>query len=286
MKFRGNITLLSDVAPRAHEGVWDKHRYERETIATIDGMAGSAVFQALQMHMKHRLWIRPEPNEGRPDASAQALSERDAPPAGELDRRALDLPGTPEDDVGRPIPGTEPGTGLGSDALVFFTPWNHPAADRWSVRGTAEEALLHEMVHAVRFMWGVTSARRFLPGDRMFSYGYRNSEEFYGITIENMFRSERRRPLRGGHAANEVMGWMPNTAGLDEPTVKLERHWIERFYREIPTLARALEHVAPAVCWYNPFHAYRWNEYEKIPVRVRRPIREPAFVPMERIVIG
>ena len=76
------------------------------------------------------------------------------------------------------------GTGIGSDSDIFFTPHQRQGAK------SDDEILLHELVHACRYGRGVQYQ---MP----MSGGYQNQEEFLAATIENMYRSEKKRPLVG-----------------------------------------------------------------------------------------
>jgi hypothetical protein len=64
---------------------------------------------------------------------------------------------------------------------VFYTP-------RRAAESDADGSLLHELVHAMRFMSGVF---RYSP----MGGGYGNNEEFYANTIEMIYRSEKGLPI-------------------------------------------------------------------------------------------
>ena len=93
------------------------------------------------------------------------------------------LPEKKSDDV--------PGTGLGADAVVAFRP------GRWGgLEGpgsAADEILIHELVHASRFVRGV--ANPCLPSPR----DWGSYEEFVAVTLCNVFSSQTGRGLRLGH---------------------------------------------------------------------------------------
>jgi hypothetical protein len=74
--------------------------------------------------------------------------------------------------------------GSGSHAIIHFTDL------RIEEKGgmTRDEALLHELVHASRHVAGVAYTRSM-------GTGYRTQEEFYANTIENVYRSEKRRGI-------------------------------------------------------------------------------------------
>jgi hypothetical protein len=71
--------------------------------------------------------------------------------------------------------------GGGGRAQIFFT------ASRATGSDSADEVLLHELVHAVRLMRGVFN--KFAM-----SGGFENQEEFLAELVENVYRSEKGRP--------------------------------------------------------------------------------------------
>lgn len=88
------------------------------------------------------------------------------------------------------------GSGAGCDVTIEFTPrlFDNPtgAGDQ------ADEVLLHEMVHALRYMHGQARCRS--------SKGHMDSEEeVISITVTNMYSSEIGRPLRAHHVGFPVL---------------------------------------------------------------------------------
>jgi len=70
---------------------------------------------------------------------------------------------------------TDIGTGTGTIMDIYYTPLRHKSAD---------EALLHELVHASRKVRGV---QYHMP----VGGGYGNHEEFLAALVANMYRSEK-----------------------------------------------------------------------------------------------
>ena len=71
------------------------------------------------------------------------------------------------------------GEGGGSSVDIYFTPRRHRG------RESADEVLLHELVHATRKVRGVLYR---MP----MSGGYGNQEEFLAVLVANMYRSEKK----------------------------------------------------------------------------------------------
>ncbi len=98
------------------------------------------------------------------------------------------------------------GTGAGSDATVKYLPYifaqNMKGADQGADESKAppgtlqDEALLHEIVHALEDMAGRLVRRRIPFQPRSSDWG-----EWFAILITNIYRSERRLPLLRRHHA-------------------------------------------------------------------------------------
>ncbi|MBX3568998.1 MAG: hypothetical protein KF914_13130 [Rhizobiaceae bacterium] len=105
---------------------------------------------------------------------------------------------------GRPVIGT----GGGSPVVVLFNPHDLQVGDRRHRRtvvgGSAEEVLLHELVHAYRMGCGtMTSA----PGPRFGGEVFGNDDEFLAILVANIFSSESgSTALRGSHGGGMWRG--------------------------------------------------------------------------------
>jgi len=146
------------------------------------------------------------------------------------------------DTHGNLIYGSLRGTGIGSDAVVKFLPSDFvkhvPGADTPAgPTAVQDEVLLHELVHAVRYMKGL-SARRKVRFQR--SFAYHNMEEFFAILIANIYRSECGRPgLRHDHAGFDTVS-MNSVSFLK---IGRNRAHVRQLRREMPNLFRELRGV-------------------------------------------
>jgi hypothetical protein len=115
----------------------------------------------------------------------------------------------------------------------------------------ADEALLHEMVHALRQTMGLNS-RRPLSGSLA---GYGRRSEYNAILIANIYASESSRPIRDGHNG-------PGEADDHNPTSREflsqgENYTlVSEISAEMPEFTRELAR-APAA--FNPFRDYYRN---------------------------
>ena len=166
-------------------------------------------------------------------ASARALQRRDALPAGAPDRYDSDSGHTRHDDC----------------------------------------ALLHELVHAARMMWGVVQTLRFEPAGDERVWGFRNSEEYYAVLIENMYRSERQIPMRQDYVSDRRLRFVCSAVREQDPYIQLERRWIAKLQVEMPTLVSELERIPRVIAARNPFADARYGSYDSIPARGARPRR-------------
>lgn len=89
---------------------------------------------------------------------------------------------------------THLGTGQGSPVKISF---QLRGGNHCSVFGNKDEVLLHELVHATRATTGTQRNIQMRNYDRF--------EEFLAITITNIYRSERRLPLRDGHGCDRMV---------------------------------------------------------------------------------
>jgi hypothetical protein len=153
-------------------------------------------------------------------------------------------------------PKLSPGTGRGSSVLVPFT-------DHYLYKGPgsqADEVLLHEMVHALRYMIGTFNALPFridvLVNGSVDPNGplkdhliFGDIEEFFAILIANIYRAENRRT---GLRAEET-GFRSLMGGATDPKWyfdTFERQLYQLYaQKSMPNLFQALAKVQ---CSFNP----------------------------------
>jgi hypothetical protein len=83
-------------------------------------------------------------------------------------------------------------TGVGSSTIIELTPSNY--SYRSGVVSSADTALFHEMCHGMHVMTGRLQSHLGLEGD------FDNQDEFWAITLTNIYLSERNYPgLRADH---------------------------------------------------------------------------------------
>jgi len=119
------------------------------------------------------------------------------------------------------------GTGTGSAADIFFL----NQATIVPAKESPDEILLHELVHALRDVSGV-SFRSAVGG------GYENEEEFYAVLVTNMYRSNKNRPLFGYDTAQ-----IDGNNFLDTDMSPNPRELIRRLRSAHPRLFQALMDV-------------------------------------------
>jgi hypothetical protein len=104
-------------------------------------------------------------------------------------------------------------TGGGSDVRVGFSPdkFRGPSACFDGKYGSAaDEALLHELVHAARYMRGLSNA---IPTDDNSLAGYDNEEEFLAVVTTNVYLSAKgSTQLRAHHAGHTALHAPLNTS--------------------------------------------------------------------------
>jgi len=136
------------------------------------------------------------------------------------------------------------GSGVGSDALVEFTPEAFLGPDMRLPGHAPDEVLFHELVHASRIMRGV-SRPSFVNRE------YDDYEEYVAISIANIYLSEKgQQILKGDHDGSRhgarLRGrrrddFMNNSQDINLPPMQLMdefKHDQPDFYRDLSNLPR------------------------------------------------
>jgi hypothetical protein len=239
------LELSKDFARRGSQDIYpealavrDADDYERETLETLQLLAtsrtGRALFWAIRAAWPRCVLIRP-------------VTEID---------RATSFFRTPSAEAwnamsGHPITSNH---GFPANSLVNFTPGWLDKSNRAPPGMRSDEVLLHELVHSLRHLTGLSSIQPM--GD-----GFDSVEEFMAILVSNIFASEVDRPLRGGHHAVLALQGRAFTLPLDptlhDPRVFLShsnfRQLVEQFVREHLILSFILAMMADIQ--FNPFAA-------------------------------
>src|SRR5262245_20536419 len=165
--------------------------------------ASTAVLSRINAAAGRSVYILPELVPG--EALAAAVDGVAATTRGEMQyvkcRADIDLKDSSTWDRCKIDPTQPRGTGLGSDAILEFSPENYPA---YAGPGSqADERLLHELVHAMRIMHGVQND---LPIRAVPNWSnvlvFRSIEEFLAILVTNVYHAENNRwGLRADHLA-------------------------------------------------------------------------------------
>jgi hypothetical protein len=119
----------------------------------------------------------------------------------------------------------------------------------------ADEALLHELVHAMLHLFGLsnTSTEGFVPPPRPDQdyQGPSPLEDLYAIVIANIYRSENGRPgLRRDHQENVQTPPLPLDLRDPAKFADLWRPQLKRLRDNMPYLFRT---IAAVPCLFNPF---------------------------------
>ena len=176
--------------------------------------------------------------------------------------QCTDNPATPQDDRGTVDLSKPYGTGRGSDSWIFLTPQDYyPYAN---VPGLApDEALLHELVHALRDTRGQSRCvavpppaylrRLSAPAQRKYSQEYENIEEFLAIVIANIYRSENQRPgLRTDDGNPLEPGSAPVLAYPFTDAEKFYGYWSAQLDGLCRQMLRLFIHLANVPAAWNP----------------------------------
>jgi hypothetical protein len=144
---------------------------------------------------------------------------------------------------------------LGAGYYISFTPqdWDNPAQKPLSMI-LADEVLLHELVHAARYLYGLQAGdlgkAGFSPPPRL-DQRYDNLEEFCAMVIMNIYRSENvRLNLHRDHA--DPTNTLPDDLRNPAKFVELWHGplWLlqGQFYR-----SHVFDRIAVVQCKFNPF---------------------------------
>lgn len=150
-----------------------------------------------------------------------------------------------------------------SDALVSFTPsmWGKPGFDPNShlatgtsgISGPAsepDEILFHEMVHASRYMRGISK-------QKAVDKGYDNEEEFYAVVLANIYVAEKGKyDLRASHHGHRTLmnplAFLENTQRIT-PTPRV---LMKQLYEQQSSFFKDLGAIPEPRTWWNPVRSY------------------------------
>ena len=148
------------------------------------------------------------------------------------------------------------GTGRGTKATVYFSPWlwvDYKSTCVPTQRGIAgansDEVLLHELVHALEIMSGTLDTCTRFPGHDDKFFRSSTVAEFNAVLVTNVYSSETARPLSQDHSGFEEL----------KPPLIATKNWyydhfaaaIDRFAAAHPDLAAQLRSFA--TIRFNPF---------------------------------
>jgi hypothetical protein len=110
-------------------------------------------------------------------------------------------PGTQSQTCGEDPVGKNSASGGGASLIITFLPRAWSVKDGVGTQGpgsAGDEILLHELIHAMRFMNGQGTRCAACPA------GFRDYEEFLAVVLTNVFSSQTNRPLR-----HDLWGYSP-----------------------------------------------------------------------------
>jgi len=152
--------------------------------------------------------------------------------------------------AGRPLPGTLRGTGVGTDAFIFFRRQDWDGSDG---PGTLpDEVLFHEMVHALRMMGGKSCTRAPVGLPQ-----YQTEEEFFAILLANIHVSEKAQgeevPLRADHIHDPGK---VNSTPLRNPgefhKLPVNIVLIQKLMSQLPVVTNFIANIDEGRCLFNP----------------------------------
>jgi hypothetical protein len=179
---------------KAKDVRWLQHRYDQAKQAHEDDVraqlrvilgfnTGRTILQMFRLRSGHSVLIFPFALDDNPGTTIATAVPLDDIAATATRAPLLDREGKPSD---KKIDRARRGTGAGSGVDVFYS--NVDARSVSQTDETSDEVLLHELVHAVRMVFGVRHRRHTVGG-------YHNEEEFLSVLVVNMYRSEKHRPI-------------------------------------------------------------------------------------------
>jgi len=139
------------------------------------------------------------------------------------------------------------GTGLGTNYVLYFTPWyvgeSRPVGPAWG----ADEVLLHELVHGLNSLKGNLRMTGGAPD------GFDELEEFTAITITNLYTSQVGGTLRQDHNGHSPLPSKP--LNLCDPQVFYNKYRdaMQDCYRFHRSLAGIYKGWGPSMVQFNPF---------------------------------
>jgi len=141
------------------------------------------------------------------------------------------------------------GEGTGSSVDMYYSASRHP--------GHADDALLHELVHATRFQQGVLFVTRGV------TQGYGNLEEFIATVVADVYLSEKKAPLY-----DYLYRPLDPAKFLDDPRiVPSPRLLLGQFRISQLSFFTALANIGPTVASFNPMRQFA-AEYQKLVNRI------------------
>jgi hypothetical protein len=229
---------------------WPRFFYQETVKCELDVLrshvVGNIVFQAITAIKARTLFLLPPfPFLGKLTTGVdpyRGMTLEDATPKG-----AVCL--NPD---GIPVLGCR-GTGIGSDVVLRYRPGTWIRFRHTTPASKADEVLVHELVHALRAMLGISHSVR-LTGELA---DYDNVEEYYAIQIANTYLSEKGTTrLRGNHRFGKKAVMDDSTDTSDEFLDKaVHRDLIRQLVEEMPSFCYQFRRL-PADISFNPIGRY------------------------------
>lgn len=229
--------IVIDGAPLGSQGLSDQ--YDRMVGELLDSIktnaVGAIVLQAIgespgNLVIKPRTYRPAVPREGYQASTLPKVSEADYDAGRKFDTFAGGV-----------------SNNKGADILIKYSPsdWFDPLNDGAKVAGghyAPDDVLVHEMVHAMRGLRGLWRKDAMLH--------FENWEDFFAITITNMFLSTAKRPndLRGSHQPQ----WeFVNASGVTTP-LGFYLYYITQFLDLKAKMPKLYDQLWKAKATWNP----------------------------------